>query len=160
MRGLLCHLFKKCLSPLFCTSFYSLFSPYLLYLSPYHPLIPLFPISYLPALSFSPYLSLSLLISLCFSDSSSEVCTRHGGEWELCFFMVAIRPILGKWGGMGEERGEKTGARILSPHALTMRTEQQRGSSQARAGEREAPGKQHTPGSTHAHTHTHSTHLH
>lgn len=64
---------------------------------------------------------------------------------------MEFRPVLGKLGGKGEVGWEKTGRTLtLSPHALTMRTEAQRGSSQAAAPETGAWGEStHTPGGTH-----------
>ncbi len=66
------------------------------------------------------------------------------------------------WGLFWESRVVLGGARILSPHALTMRPELQRGSSQSKAGERSLRQAAHTWRViyTHRHIHTHCTHLH
>lgn len=99
---------------------------------PYHTLLPLFPTSYLPALSLSPYISLSLALR-GFLTPLLRCAAETGEEWELSFCMSSENQVYsGEVGWVGEAEREKTvGTRILSPHALTMRAEQQRTSRQA-----------------------------
>lgn len=93
----------------------------------------------LSSLSPQPFLcqliAHSFSLTLCFCNFFFAVCGM-GKEWELSSFMYGEDQF---YSGEVKRRGEARGTRVLSPHALTMRAEQQRGSSQSRT-EREREG--------------------
>ena len=158
----LCRPLKGGFSPLCCTSFYSLSWPYVLYYSLSNPPTP----SCFPSIVFLPFLSPLITPSLPFPLLLCAFIT-YPPQWQrngvifLCMWWGSGL-FWGSRVAQGRQRGRKLEGRGLSPpHALTMRTEQRRGSSQARAGERERPQASSTHLETHTHTHTHtsSTHL-
>ena len=117
-----------------------------------------------PSVVFLPFLSplitpsLSVSLPLCAFITYPPKWGRNG--------VIFLRMWWGSglfWGSrvvQARQRGRKLeGRRFSPPHALTMRTEQRRGSSQARAGERERPQASSTHLETHTHTHT-PTHTH
>lgn len=93
----------------------------------------------LSSLSPQPFLcqliAHSFSLTLCFCNFFFAVCGM-GKEWELSSFMYGEDQF---YSGEVKRKGEARGTRVLSPHALTMRAEQQRGSSQSRT-EREREG--------------------